>query len=332
MRRAEARRAKNAKEKARTLYERDYLLMVNDETRQGALRFCLAPGEPFLSNTGTPVPPVIDLPRLLSATDALLADADTAADLRLLLAPGSSLGGARPKASVREKDGALAIAKFPKADDGYPTVVWEYVALQLAQSAGLTVPHVRLESIAKRSVLILKRFDRAEGERIPFLSAMSMLNAKDNEVRSYLELMDALRQHGAAPKQDGVELWRRIVFSILISNTDDHLRNHGYLLEGQKGWRLSPAYDLNPVPVEIKERILSTAVTEEDATASLELALSVADHFGLKASQAKTVAAEVGKAVKGWRKVAEGAGLKKGQIEAMSSAFEHEDLTLALKF
>ncbi len=101
---------------------------------------------------------------------------------------------------------------------------------------------------------------------------MSMLNAKDNEVRSYLELMDALRQHGAAPKQDGVELWRRMVFSILISNTDDHLRNHGYLLEGQKGWRLSPAYDLNPVPVEIKERILSTAVTEDDATASLELA------------------------------------------------------------
>jgi serine/threonine-protein kinase HipA len=232
------------------------------------------------------VPPLIILPKLLSATDALLEDAETAAQLKLLLAPGSSLGGARPKASVREKDGQLAIAKFPKKDDEYAAVEWEFVALELARRAGLDVPDFRLENIAKRAVIILRRFDRAGKTRIPFLSAMSMIGAGDNEAHSYLELMDALRQYGASPGSDGAELWRRIVFSILISNTDDHLRNHGFLYEGQAGWRLSPVYDVNPVPVEVKERVLTTAISEEDGTASLDLALSVAENFGLKKKEA----------------------------------------------
>lgn len=330
MKRAEARRAEAEKAKARTLYEVDYLLMVNDETRQGALRFADEPGGKFLAHSGAPVPPLMNLPKLLSATDALLEDTETAVELKLLLAPGSSLGGARPKASVREKDGQLAIAKFPKKDDEYAAVEWEFVALELARCAGLDVPDFRLENIAKRAVIILRRFDRAGETRIPFLSAMSMIGASDNEAHSYLELMDALRQYGASPGSDGAELWRRIVFSILISNTDDHLRNHGFLYEGQAGWRLSPVYDVNPVPVEVKERVLTTAISEEDGTASLDLALSVAENFGLKKKQALSIAAEVGAGVAPWRDIAGKAGIRKTEIDRMASAFEHDDLKQAL--
>lgn len=330
MKRAEARLADTEKRKARTLYEVDYLLLVNDETRQGALRFTDEPGKPFLAHDGAPVPPLINLPKLLSATDALLEDTETAAELKLLLAPGSSLGGARPKASVREKDGQLAIAKFPKKDDEYAAVEWEFVALQLARQAGLNVPDFQRETIAKRAVIILRRFDRDGATRIPFLSAMSIIGAADNEQHSYLELMDALRQYGAAPTEDGIELWRRIVFSILISNTDDHLRNHGFLYEGQKGWRLSPVYDVNPVPTDVKERVLTTAIDEENGTASLDLALSVAENFGLKLKDALTIAAEVAASVATWREVAAQAGIKKAEVERMASAFEHDDLKQAL--
>src|SRR5207253_249382 len=149
------------------------------------------------------------------------------------------------------------------------------------------VPAARLETVANKSVLLLRRFDRDGAWRIPFLSAMSMLGASDNETRSYMEIVDALRQHGAAPKEDMEELWRRLVFNILISNTDDHLRNHGFLYAGHAGWRLSPAYDLNPIPVDIKPRILTTAINEDDNTASLALAMEVAEYFDLKNEKAK---------------------------------------------
>jgi serine/threonine-protein kinase HipA len=331
MKRAEARRAAAAKERARTLYEIDYLLHVHDDTRQGALRFSLEPDGPFLSHGGPPVPPIVTLPKLLSATDALLDDAETAAELRLLLAPGSSLGGARPKASVREKDGQLAIAKFPKKDDDYSAVEWEFVALELARRSGLDVPEFRLESIAGRSVILLRRFDRVGDTRKPFLSAMSMIGAADNEHHSYLELVDALRQYGAFPTRDGKELWRRIVLSILISNTDDHLRNHGFIYDGPRGWRLSPIYDINPVPEDIKERVLTTAISEEDATASLDLALSVAEEFGLNQMEAKAIAREVGTAVSTWRDIGLDIGIGKGEVDRMASAFEHDDLQLSLK-
>lgn len=330
MKRAEARRAEAEKSRPRTLYEVDYLLRVADETRQGALRFADEPGGRFLAHDGAPVPPLISLPKLLSATDALLDDAETAAELKLLLAPGSSLGGARPKASVREKDGRLAIAKFPKKDDDYAAVEWEFVALELARRAGIVTPSFRLESIAGRAVLILRRFDREGAVRLPFLSAMSMIGATDNEAHSYLELVDALRRYGAASATDGAELWRRVVFSIMISNTDDHLRNHGFLYEGPRGWRLSPVYDVNPVPVEVKERVLTTMISENDGMASLDLALSVAAEFGLKKQEATTIGAQVGAAVADWRAVAAQAGVKKAEIDRMASAFEHEDLRMAL--
>jgi serine/threonine-protein kinase HipA len=210
--------------------------------------------------------------------------------LRLLLAPGSSLGGARQKASVRDRDGHLAIAKFPNKGDEVYAVLWEAVALTLAAKAGIPVPEWRLESVADKPVLLLRRFDREQAARVPFLSAMSMLDAKDHEARSYLEFVDILRQHGAAPKEDIHALWRRIVFSILISNTDDHLRNHGFLWVGPAGWRLSPAYDLNPVPIDIKPRILTTAIDLDDGAASLKLALKVASYFELGEGEAHKIA------------------------------------------
>jgi serine/threonine-protein kinase HipA len=157
-----------------------------------------------------------------------------------------------------------------------------------------------------------------------------MLGAKDNEPHSYLEIVDALRQHGAAPKADMEALWRRIVFNILISNTDDHLRNHGFLYEGSDGWRLSPAYDLNPVPTDIKPRILTTAINEDDNTASLALAMSVAKYFELDAAKARDIAKQVGKAVSKWRAEAARHGLGKNEIDRMASAFDHEDLKEAL--
>jgi serine/threonine-protein kinase HipA len=259
-----------------------------------------------------------------------MEDKDTEEDMRLLFAPGSSLGGARPKASVIEKDGHLAIAKFPRKDDDFNAVVWEAVALALASKAGIAVPNVRVETISKKPVLLLRRFDREGKRRIPFLSAMSMLGSKDNETRSYLEIVDALRQHGAAPKADMEALWRRLVFNVLISNTDDHLRNHGFLYAGQEGWRLSPAYDLNPMPADIKPRILATAINEDDNTASLALAMEVAEYFELDTGQAREIAKQVAKAVSKWRDEAARHGLTKNEIDRMASAFEHDDLKAAL--
>jgi len=332
MRRAERRRAQTAGETPHTLREIDYLLMVNDQARQGALRFAERESGAFLAeHQPTRIPPLIELPRLLSAAEHVLSDSDTDEDLSLLLAPGSSLGGARPKASVRDRDGHLAIAKFPNMGDEINTVLWEAVALTLAQKAGIRVPAWRLETVADKPVLLLRRFDRPEGMRLPFLSAMSMLEAKDNEPRSYMEFVDILRQHGAEPKPDMHALWRRIVFSILISNTDDHLRNHGFLYVGPAGWRLAPAYDLNPVPVDIKPRVLSTAIDLDDGTASLKLALSVAGYFELGPEEARRIAADVGQGVSMWRKEAAALGLTPAEIGRMASAFEHDDLKAACR-
>jgi serine/threonine-protein kinase HipA len=326
MRRAERRRAERERTNPRTLFEVDFLLQVDDEARQGALRFALAEGGPFLAQGPNRIPPLVELPRLLAATQRILRDEDDDDDLRLVIAPGSSLGGARPKASVRDGAGHLAIAKFPHPSDDFNVVLWEAFALALARSAGIAVPRHTVKTVARKPVIIVSRFDRDRRQRIPFLSAMSMLGALDNEPRSYLEIADALQRYGAAPRQDLAELWRRIVFNVLISNTDDHLRNHGFLFAGGSGWRLSPAYDLHPVPVDVKPRILSTAIDLDDATASMELALSVAEHFGLKVRAARSIARRIGAALSGWPEVAKGLGLPRREIDRMASAFEHQDL------
>lgn len=328
--RAEGRRSRTEKRAPRALREIDYLLAVTDEVRPGALRFRMSPKAPFLADGSTdPVPLLIDLPRLLDASSRVEDDKETATDLRLLLAPGSSLGGARPKASVRHR-GRLHIAKFPSEKDQYDVIAWEAIALTLAAKAGLDVTRWKLEDVAGRRVLLVQRFDRQGAERVPFLSVMSLLGATDGETYSYPEIADALRQHGAAVAEDLPQLWRRMVFNILASNTDDHLRNHGVLYAGRRGWCLAPAYDLNPVPADIKPRVLSTTITiAHDPTASLDMALEVAGDFALKPAAAKAVAREVGRATAGWRKAAVKLGLKKRELERMATAFEHEDARTA---
>lgn len=328
MRRFEVAKAKEESRPTLTLFEMDYLLGVNDVARQGALRFSVEPeNDVFLApKDENAIPPLLSLPRLLSATERLFDDKESADDLKLLLAPGSSLGGARPKASVRERDGSLMIAKFPKKDDEMNVVLWEAVALVLAKNAKIKVPAWRIEMIFKKPVLVLKRFDREGSWRIPFLSSMSMLDARDNEHHSYIEMAYALAQNGGSPEEDMAELWRRIIFTVMISNTDDHLRNHGFLYEKNKGWRLSPAYDMNPTPLHIKPHVLTTAIDFEDTSASLETALSVAQEFRLSKHDACTIIKEVSESVKQWRQVASDLGLSKRECEFMASAFENTSL------
>jgi serine/threonine-protein kinase HipA len=333
MQRAERKTAQQQGRAARAPREIDFLLMVDDEARQGALRFAQQPDGPFLASADAErIPPVVNLPRLLAASERVADDTDTAEDLRLLLAPGSSLGGARPKAAVRERDGQLAIAKFPHKDDYADVELWEALSLRLARNAGISVPDSRIENINGKNVLVVRRFDREGDTRISFLSAMSLLGAKDNEQHSYLEIADAIMQHGAQPDADLKELWTRIVFTVLISNTDDHLRNHGFLYDGPRGWRLSPAFDLNPVPTDVRDRVLHTSISIGDPTASLEIAMAEAEYFGLSADEAKHTAGVVGVAVSGWRKEAGALGLNKAAIDRMASAFEHVDLEQAVRF
>ncbi len=331
MLRRERARAKKAKAQPRTLFEIDYLAGVDDRTRIGALRFTETEEGPFITTTGEPVPPLINLPRLLSATDRIERDEETEEDLLLVLAPGTSLGGARPKATIRDANDRLLVAKFPKRDDDWPVPTWEAVLLKLAQDAGLNVPPWRLEEIAGNPVLLVTRFDRdAKGNRVPFMSAMTALDATDHgPQRSYLEIVDSIRQTGSKPDADIEELWKRIVFSVLVSNTDDHLRNHAFLHDG-KGWRLAPVYDLNPCPVDVKPRVHSLAIDETDATSSLETALDVAELFGIKPERARALAGQIGAVTAGWRDAAKSRGLNKAQIDRMETAFEHDDLRLAL--
>ncbi len=330
MRRAESHRARKAKETQRSLNEIDYLLQVSDIVRQGALRFAENVQGPFLQSSNTPsIPPLISLPKLLSATEKLINKEENEEELKLLLAPGSSLGGARPKASIIDKNGHLAIAKFPREDDEFSTVLWEAVALTLASNAGITVPSWQLETVTTKPTLIIRRFDREGKQRIPFLSAMSMMGAKDGDQHSYLEIIDAIKQYGSLPKQDLIHLWRRMIFNILISNTDDHLR-HGFLYEQCKGWKLSPVYDVNPTSTLIKPRILTTTINFDDGTASLDLALSVANEFGITQIEAKKIAKEVGLAVFKWGTIARKYRISSSEIERMSSAFDHSDLRQAI--
>jgi serine/threonine-protein kinase HipA len=332
LRRNERARARQEKRQPRTLFTVDFLTLVDDETRLGALRFKDAGGEPYLSATSKRVPPVLELPRLLSATARIIDQRETDEDLLLVLAPGTSLGGARPKASVRDRDGQLLVAKFPRKDDEWSVTRWEATALALAKRAGIDVPVWRLEAVLKKPVLMLRRFDRRAAVRIPFMSALTAVQGSDNEARSYLDIVDAIRRGGSQVDADLRQLWRRVVFNVLVSNTDDHLRNHGLLRDGDKaGWRLAPAYDLNPMPIDVRPRVHALAIDESETTASLETALAVASAFGIaKLAEARSIAREVGAAVARWRAVADAQGIGRTEIERLASAFEHEDLEAAL--
>ena len=329
MRRAERRRARQEGRATRALSEADVLLLV-DGSPPGSAPVSTDAAGPFLAEAGhARIPPFVELPRLLASADRFAANTEGDEDLRLLLGPGSSLGGAR---SPFATDGRLAIAKFPHAHDDVNVVLWEAVALALAENGGIEAPERRLETIAGRHVLIVRRFDRRAGRRVPFLSAMSMLGAAEREAHSYLEIADALRRHGARPRRDLRQLWRRIVFNVLISNVDDHLRNHGFLYADHRGWRLSPVYDLNPVPVDIQPRVLSTAIDADDPSASVELALATVESYGLEMNEAKSIAQQVAASVTQWREVAAGLGAARRDIDRMASAFEHDDLYAALRF
>jgi len=331
--RSERLRARKRGKTPRHLNDLDYVLAVSDLTRHGALRFALTEGGDFLAPPDSAeVPPLVLLPDLMAAAQGFIDNPDSEEALKILLAPGSSLGGARPKASVIDDDGRLSIAKFPKSDDAYSVSAWEHLALELARAAGIFTAESRLLHIDGRDVILLPRFDRDGGTRIPFLSAMSAMDAVDQEPRSYLEIAESLRRFGAATREDLRELWRRIVFNVLISNTDDHLRNHGLLYAGAGGWRLSPAYDLNPVPADIMPRFLSTAigVDPEDTTASLELAFEVAEYFDLEQDEARAIAREIAEVTRDWSDRAHAVGIKRSEMDVMTAAFEHEDLVVAL--
>ena len=329
MQRAERRRAEHEGRAVRTLGEMDYLLGVSDVARIGALRFRRTGEGAFQAKTDTAVPGLIELGRLLAVTERILRDEETDEDLQLIFAPGSSLGGARPKASVVDQHGNLAIAKFAKETDDYRIELWEAIAMQLAEAAGIIVPTNELLEVAGKPVLLSRRFDRVGPRRIPFLSGLSMMGLKDGEHGSYPELVDALTQFGARTSTDAAELFRRMVLNVLISNVDDHLRNHGFLWRDKAGWTLSPVYDLNPVPVDVKPRILTTNIDLDEATCDIDLVLSVAGYFGLTAKEAKAIVSRVGHAVSTWRDVAKRNGAKAAEIERMASAFEHDDLDRA---
>lgn len=307
------------------LTESDFLLGVHDIARMGALRFKLEGSDTFLSqDTHLASPPWARL-RELEQGCSKLEDSKTPSEdaywLSLLVEPGSSLGGARPKATVQDQNNHLWIAKFPSNHDFLDTGAWEMVIHDLAVNAGIVVPSASLEKFSERgSTYLSKRFDRTEtNERVHFASAMALLGKHDGEnLSSYLELAEFLMQYGSKPEEDLRQLWRRIVFNIAVSNTDDHLRNHGFLLD-EKGWRISPAYDLN---ASTDKTGLHLAIDEYDHSLDFQVALKVAPHFRLSRPEALQVLKEVVKATGEWKVLAKRYQIPEGQYDYMQSAFK----------
>ncbi len=323
---AERARAEIAATVPRSISEADLLLRVRDDLREGALRFRLGGQPPFLA-AGDPGPPVLaDLPALLDL--AARAEQGTAdyEDLRRLVRAGSSLGGARPKVHVVDAAGRLAIAKFPSVSwDTWNVMAWEKVALDLARDAGITVPRSQLLPVAGRHVLIVERFDRRDDfARVGYASALTMLQAGYGDRRSYLEIAAVIGERSANVTEDLRQLWRRMAFSVLISNTDDHLRNHGFLHGRGDSWALSPAFDLNPNPAPGPKN-LSTAIDVTDTRASVDTLLSVAGHFRLDPGDALGILAEVSQAVNRWPDVATSHGLAQPDLDVMEPAFVHAE-------
>jgi serine/threonine-protein kinase HipA len=313
----------------RSLGEIDFLLGVRDDLRQGALRFRDQETGIFLADEDSGVPHVTGLGTLLHAAEHLESDEETEEELRELLRGGSSLGGARPKAHVIDNEGRIAIAKFPRSRfDEWDVTAWESVALHLARLAGILVPKSELLRVANRGVLIVDRFDRDGTRRIGYLSAMTMLEARDGDVGSYLEIASKIEEVSPRATRDLHELWRRMAFTILISNTDDHLRNHAFLHAGGNAWSLSPAFDLNPNP-STGPKHLTTAIDEADTTASIETLMSVAPYFRLNEQDGADVLREVLGATSRWSEVAAGRNIPKAEIERMAQAFDHAETETA---
>ena len=330
MRRREAALARLEQRPENKLFETDYLLGVFDGHRMGALRFKSDPEGAFLSDNSKLASPPWTSIRELEQISLRLEEDDVSADpdylnwLNMLVAPGSSLGGARPKASVLDQNNALWIAKFPSKNDDSDVGGWEMVVHSLAKQAGIVVADGLASRYSfKNHTFLTKRFDRnPDGSRIHFASAMTLLGYTDGQDYldgvSYLELATFIANTSPFVQVDLEQLWRRIVFSICVSNVDDHLRNHGFILTSD-GWRLSPAYDINPVETGTG---LKLNISESDNALDLSLALEVIPFFRLTTARALLILEEVKKAVGGWRAVAKSMGIPNQQIEAKSSAFQ----------
>lgn len=335
LKRNEAINARKQGRAERTLVESDFLMGLADIQRMGGLRFKRSAEGPFEAPGGErDVPPFASLRELEAAAwhieDESIPDDMSERWLAMLLAPGSSLGGARPKATVRDDAGNLFIAKFPKPSDEIDKGLWEFIVHTLAARANIDLAEATVERLGQQHhTFITKRFDRVLNTtalaRRHFASAMTMIGRSDGtgsaDGASYLELVEFLIQHGSQVDRDLQQLWRRIVFSMMISNTDDHLRNHGFILQPD-GWTLSPAYDLNPEPDGVG---LHLNVSENDNSLDLELALSVAAYFRLSPKEAKAIVAEVLAAVRSWRGLAKELGIKRPEQQRMSKAFRLAD-------
>jgi serine/threonine-protein kinase HipA len=311
------------------LGELDFLLAVDDASRLGALRFRDEQGV-FQASPGAGerrAPPLIELDRLVVASHAVETSTETARDLAYLRGRGTSLGGLRPKCSVLDDDGSLAIGKFPSVADERAVTKAEVLALRLARMAGIDAAEARLVESGGLPVAIIRRFDRgAHGARIPYISAATMLGADPDDAvqHTYTEIVDALRIHGAETQRDIEELWRRIAFSIRIANVDDHLRNHGFLYAGHGRWRLSPAFDINPFPDRVRE--LKTWISEDAGpTASLAALRSAAPYFRVSKKRAEEIVADVERAAAAWRRVGAGLGMTAAELDRFADAFEPGD-------
>jgi len=330
MRRREAALSRTEDREEQKLFETDYLLGVYDGHRMGALRFKLEEDGPFLNNNRDMASPPWASLRELEQISLKLEEDDVSEDpeylkwLSMLIAPGASLGGARPKASIVDNDGGLWIAKFPSRNDQGDIGGWEIVTYELAIAAGINMAESKAQKFSSDYYTFLtKRFDRTEnGGRIHFASAMTMLGYIDGQDHSdgasYLELVEFIQKYGANVDQDLEQLWRRIVFSISVTNTDDHLRNHGFILTNQ-GWSLSPAYDINPVETGTG---LKLNISDEDNSLDLDLALEVSEFFRLSEERATEIMEEVMVAVSSWNEVAIKYGISRRERELKSIAFK----------
>jgi serine/threonine-protein kinase HipA len=326
MERREAIEARAEARNPRLLREWDFLVGVHDESRMGGLRLRDPASARYIDDSALGAPPVTELRTLEAIADRVERDNDddaseTATWLRQLIAPGASLGGARPKAGFRDTDGSLWLAKFPSADDRHDVGLWEFLAYGLSVAAGIEMPEARMLELSSRGhTFAVRRFDRVEGSRRAYASAMTLLAATESDGTSYLEIVGLIEASGTSTRigDDLEQLFRRVLFNILIGNRDDHLRNHGFLREGN-GWRLCPAFDVNP-NVDRATHVLN--IDETSAVPESELLMRVADYYRLDAARAASIADEVRTAVAGWEARARQLGARSREIETMRAVID----------
>jgi serine/threonine-protein kinase HipA len=322
-------------EEAQPLNALDYLLAVDDFSRVGALRYRDENGvfQRAQEEGRRTAPPLIELGHLLSASRAVEANRETAADLAYLRGRGTSLGGMRPKCTVIDDDGALSICKFPSIADERAVTKGEVLALTLARKAGINAAVARIVQSDDLPVALIRRFDRrGNGHRVMYVSAATMLGVEvaEPEEHTYSEIVDTIRVRGADARADIEELWRRIAFSILITNTDDHLRNHGFLHADREFWRLSPAFDINPSPERVRE--LKTWISEDAGPdMTIDALMSVIAYFRIKKARAREILSEVVISVESWRTTGQSIGMSNEELEPFVDAFEHPERIAAKK-